>query len=37
MNMQNMHVPYHAAMAYGSTPYVGMAQKKMAVTLKVHK
>ena len=24
-------------MAYGSTPYVGMAPKKMAATLKVHK
>ena len=23
--------------AYGSTPYVGMAPKKMAATLKVHK
>ena len=23
--------------AYGSTPYVGMALKKMAATLKVHK
>ena len=24
-------------MAYGSTPYVGMAPKKMAATVKVHK
>ena len=24
-------------MAYGSTPYVGMAPKKMVATLKVHK
>ena len=24
-------------MVYGSTPYVGMAPKKMAATLKVHK
>ena len=24
-------------MAYGSTPYVGMAPKKKAATLKVHK
>jgi len=24
-------------MTYGSTPYVGMAPKKMAATLKIHK
>ena len=29
--------PLHVIMAYGSTPYVGMAPKKMAATLKVHK
>ena len=32
-----LFIGFATIMAYGSTPYVGMAPKKMAATLKVHK